>query len=271
MYKLVDIFIYPIKSLGKVPLEQSDAQIRGFQFDRRMMLTDAIGNFLSQRQYPEMAKFKVSLVENGFLVNYESDELFIPFDLQTSKLRSIKIWEDQLTAPEADPQFSNWFSDHLNAKYRLIIMNDQTIRSVDKKYSVYDETVSFSDGFPYLLIGSASLDDLNEQLDIPVPMDRFRPNLVIQTDMPFVEDSFDIFKIGNAIFKRSKPCARCIVTTTDQLTGIREKEPLLTLSGYRKVDNKILFGQNVICLKEGSVKVGDEVISGFSYQDLLYQ
>jgi uncharacterized protein YcbX len=271
MQKLVDIFIYPIKSLGKVPLKRSEAQIRGFQYDRRMMLADVKGNFMSQRKYPEMARFKISLVDNGFMVNHNNNEIFIPFDIQPVKSRSIKIWKDQLIAPEADSHFSNWFSERLNTRCRLIIMNDHTVRSVDKKYAINNERVSFADGFPYLIVGSASLDDLNDKLDVHIPMNRFRPNLVIQTDIPFIEDNLDVFKIGSAIFKRSKPCARCIITTTDQITGKREKEPLKTLSRYRNVDSKILFGQNVICLKEGIVNVSDEIISDFNDTDHLYQ
>jgi uncharacterized protein YcbX len=262
MYQLVDIIIYPIKSLGKVSLQKSLAQIRGFQYDRRMMLTDEGGNFLSQRRYPEMARFKVSLVdEKGFLVKHEGEELFIPLNMHGKKSRKVIIWDDQLLAPEADPYFSKWFSQHLNIKCFLITMDEQTRRHVDKRYAINDETVSFSDGFPYLMIGSASLDDLNDKTDVPIPMDRFRPNMVIKTEIPFVEDHFEVFHIGDATFKRSKPCARCIITTTDQNTGVREKEPLKTLSEYRQIDNKILFGQNIICLKEGMINIGEEMIA----------
>lgn len=267
MYKLVDINIYPIKSLGKISLHNSLAQIRGLQHDRRMMLTDERGNFLSQRQYPEMARFKLSLADEGFLVKYDGDELFIPLSLQSEGSRKVAIWSDRLLAPEADPHFSNWFSEHLNIACCLIFMNEHTKRYVSKKYTMNHETVSFADGFPYLIIGSASLDDLNNRANVSIPMDRFRPNMVIETDIPFVEDHFDVFNIGGAIFKRSKPCARCVITTTDQNTGKREKEPLKTLSEYRKIDNKILFGQNIICLKEGMVNIGDEVITNPNYQN----
>ena len=268
MITLADILIYPIKSLGEISLKRSMAQIRGFEFDRRMMLTDETGNFLSQRKYPEMARFKLSFDDKGFLVHYDRDELFIPLNLKIKKHRLVTIWNDQLLAPEADTCFSNWFSERLQTKCYLIFMDEQTQRPVNNKYSRNDETVSFSDGFPYLIIGSASLNDLNSKMKVPLPMDRFRPNLVIDTDIPFAEDHLDIFKIGDAIFKRSKPCARCIVTTIDQHTGKREREPLRTLSEYRKIDNKVLFGQNLICIKEGMVNIGDEVVTVSNYQDL---
>jgi len=267
MYKLVDINIYPIKSLGKISLQSSLAQIRGLKHDRRMMLTDERGNFLSQRKHPEMTRFTLSLVDECFLVKHHGDELFIPMNLQSKGSRQVTIWGDQLLAPEAGPHFNKWFSEHLNIECYLIFMDEHTNRSVNKKYTVNHETVSFADGFPYLIIGSASLDDLNNRADVSIPMNRFRPNMVIETDIPFVEDHLDVFNIGGAIFKRSKPCARCVITTTDQNTGKREKEPLKTLSEYRKMDNKILFGQNLICLKEGMVNIGDEVITNSNYQD----
>jgi uncharacterized protein YcbX len=256
---LSEIFIYPIKSLGKVSLNQSYAEIKGFQYDRRMMLTDDAGNFLSQRKYPEMARFSVSMNIDGFLIHHDGEELFIPIKMNMKKSRQVTIWKDQLIVPEAGFIYSRWFSEHLNIKCHLVVMNKHTLRQVEEKYTILNETVSFSDGFPYLMIGSASLQDLNNKLKNPVPMDRFRPNLVISTDRPFIEDEFDLFKIGDAVFKRSKACARCIITTTDQSTGKRDYEPLLTLSRYRKVDNKVYFGQNLICLKEGRVNIGDSI------------
>jgi hypothetical protein len=183
--------------------------------------------------------------------------MLIPFNPISKKSRKITIWEDQLSAPEAEDQYNTWFSDQLNLKCRLILMDGNTIRHIKNKYAVNNEYVSYADGFPYLIIGTGSLEDLNNKLETPVPMDRFRPNLVISTDVPFAEDEMNIFQIGEAVFKRVKPCSRCVITTIDQLTGERSKEPLKTLSEYRKVDKKVFFGQNLICLKEGLVKTGD--------------
>lgn len=255
--RLEEIIIYPIKSLGKISLKVSEARIRGLKFDRRMMLTDTKGNFLSQRKVPEMARFNMSIKDDGFLVQHESEEMLIPFNPVSRNSRKVTIWDDRFNAPEAEDQFSRWFSDQLNLECRLILMDEDTQRPVQKKYSVDNEHVSYADGFPYLIIGTSSLEDLNEKLEIPVPMDRFRPNLVISTDAPFKEDDLDVFRIGEAIFRRVKPCSRCVITTTDQLTGIRSKEPLKTLSKYRKYGQKIFFGQNLICLKEGLLKTGD--------------
>lgn len=255
--RLEEIIIYPIKSLGKISIKVSEARIRGLKFDRRMMLTDAMGNFLSQRNVPEMARFNLSIEDSGFLVQYEGNEILIPFNPISKKSRKVTVWDDRLTAPEAKDQYNRWFSDQLNRECNLILMDEDTMRPVQNKYAVNNELVSYADGFPYLIIGTGSLEDLNKKLEIPVPMDRFRPNLVISTDVPFEEDELDVFQIGEAIFKRVKPCSRCVITTTDQLTGKRSKEPLKTLSKYRKIGQNIFFGQNLICLKEGLLKIGD--------------
>ena len=265
---LTDIFIYPIKSMGKIALQQSNAEIRGFQYDRRMMLTDREGNFMSQRKYPGMARFSLSLTSDGFRVSHKGEELVIPHLLPLKKPGPVTIWDDRLQAPEAEGPFSEWFSDHLKMTCRLIVMDGQTQRPVNRKYSVHDENVSFADSLPYLILGSASLDDLNRRLDIPVSMDRFRPNLVITTEEPFYEDSLDLFRIGGAVFKKMKPCSRCIITTINQTTGERGDEPLKTLSEYRKDGNKVLFGQNVVCLKEGIVKTGNELDFSVNRADL---
>src|SRR5690606_28095292 len=129
-------------------------------------------------------------------------------------------------------------------------------RPVDKKYAVNQETVSFADAMPYLIIGQRSLDDLNDKLQEPLPMNRFRPNLVFSGGEAFAEDSWERVRIGECTFKVTKPCARCVLTTVDQETGNTGKEPLKTLATYRSVDKKVLFGQNMIALTTGTVKIG---------------
>jgi len=263
--RLEEIYIYPIKSMGGISLQESKALIRGFKFDRRMMLTDGEGQFLSQRRIPAMARFKLSADENGFIVEYNYDKIHIPFKLSPEKFRKVTVWDDQVTAPEADNYYNRWFSNHLDQECHLVFMDKLSNRPVDRKYAARNEQVSYADGFPYLIIGNGSLADLNQRLETPVPMDRFRPNIVLSTDAPFIEDDLDIFHLGEATFKRVKPCSRCIITTTDQLTGKRSKEPLKTLSEYRRIDQKVLFGQNLICLREGRVKTGDNLIPVSNY------
>lgn len=263
--RLEEIYIYPIKSMGGISLQESKALIRGFKFDRRMMLTNGEGRFLSQRRIPALARFKLSTDEDGFIVQYDNDRIHIPFKLSSEKYRKVTVWDDQVTAPAADNYYNRWFSEHLDQECHLVFMDKVSNRPVDRKYAVSNEQVSYADGFPYLIISTGSLADLNQRLEIPVPMDRFRPNIVVSTETPFTEDDLDIFHLGEAIFKRVKPCSRCIITTTDQLTGKRSKEPLKTLSEYRKIDQKVLFGQNLICLREGVVKTGDNLIPVSNY------
>jgi len=256
---LTDIIVYPIKSLGSVSLTGSYAESRGFQNDRRLMLVDESGRFLSQRTQPNMTGFRISLYENGIQVKYKGEEINILFDHHSDTFRPVSIWKDQLMVPEVSSNYSDWFSDQLKMKCYLVAMSKYTLRPVDTKYAKNNESVSFADGFPYLIIGSGSLDDLNSRLEKPIPMNRFRPNLVINTDSPFIEDTFDKFRIGSAIFKVVKPCSRCVITTIDQDSGIKGNEPLATLSMYRKKENKVNFGQNLICVKEGIVQVGEKV------------
>jgi uncharacterized protein len=258
--KLTEIYIYPVKSLRGISLPASNAGIRGLMHDRRFLLVDEDGVFLTQRIFPEMATFAVDLSDAGFIVSKADDQIHIPFEPPPAGEKTINIWKDHLKALLAPEYFSEWFSMHLGHSCKLVFMDDSVKRPVPEEYKVNNEEVSFADAFPYLIIGASSLDDLNGRLEAAIPMNRFRPNLVFSGGIPFIEDSFGRFGIGDAVFKAVKPCARCIVTTTDQHTGRREKEPLATLSTYRKSENKVLFGQNLLCLREGVIRTGDRLV-----------
>jgi uncharacterized protein YcbX len=138
-------------------------------------------------------------------------------------------------------------------------MHESTQRKVSPKYAVNDESVSFADGMPYLILGQESLDDLNSRLEKPVPMDRFRPNIVFSGGQPYVEDSWKKIRIGAVRFQVVKPCARCVLTTIDQETGLQGKEPLKTLAGYRTLGNKVYFAQNMVALETGTIRIGDQI------------
>jgi uncharacterized protein YcbX len=171
----------------------------------------------------------------------------------------VRIWDDEVIGQVVDPNIGEWFSDILGLPCNLVFMPKSAERKVSLKYAAKNESVSFADGMPYLLIGQASLDDLNSRLEQPVPMDRFRPNLVFSGGEGFEEDEWNQVKIGNAIFKITKPCVRCVMTTIDQATGKKNKEPLKTLSAYRNVGGKVLFGQNMSLLEGREIKVGDHI------------
>jgi uncharacterized protein len=259
---LQDIYIYPIKSLGGIRLDESDTEARGLRYDRRWMLADKQGTFLTQRTLPAMALLKVEVTASGLRVHHTQDpenRILIPFEPKTGTMLPVKIWQDVVTGQLADPDASRWFSESLKRECDLIYMPPSTRRAVDPAYAVNEDPVSFADGMPFLLISQASLDDLNIRLTDPVPMSRFRPNLVIAGCGPFEEDTWDEIAVGETVFKIVKPCARCIVTTIDQDTGIQGKEPLKTLSGYRKVGNKVLFGQNMVLVRGTRISAGSEV------------
>jgi uncharacterized protein len=257
-----DIFIYPIKSLGGIRLEKARVEERGFQFDRRWMLVDQSGGFISQRTYPKLALLKVSLEEDSLKVvhlNDPSKVLKIPILNSEGPEIEVRVWEDQVLAKVVNVQTSRWFSDFLGFETHLVVMPETSIRKVDPRYAVQGESVSFADGMPYLLIGQESLNDLNSKLDHPVPMDRFRPNLVFSGGMPYEEDSLKKIKIGKLNFNVVKPCARCIMITVDQDKGQKGVEPLKTLSTFRTMNNKVYFGQNMIALETGEINVGDSI------------
>jgi uncharacterized protein len=262
MMKIQDIYIYPIKSLGGLRLENALLEERGFRHDRRWMLVDKKGNFLSQRNFPEMALLQVKILDDGLMVFQKfnsGNNHIIPFEPLTDQMLQIQIWEDKVVGQIVSSLANEWFSEMLQMDCKLVKMPGSTERKIKSKYAVKEESVSFADGMPYLIIGQSSLDDLNERLAIPIGMDRFRPNLVFIGGKPFEEDKWSKVQIGQAQFKVAKPCARCVMTTVDQQTAKKGKEPLKTLATYRTVNNLVMFGQNMLLLEGDYIKVGDKI------------
>lgn len=257
-----DLFIYPIKSLAGVRLTQAIVEERGFELDRRWMLIDETGQFLSQRSFPLMAMLHVEIGVDSLRVYHisnTSDFILIQIAEEGDEISSVTVWDDEMSARLINPEIDHWFSKMLGMNVRLVKMPLSTERKVDPRYAVNGESVSFADGMPYLLIGQESLEDLNSRLEASVPMNRFRPNIVFSGGESYVEDSWGKIQIGELNFQVIKPCARCVMTTVDQETGIKAAEPLKTLATFRKVGNKILFGQNMVALSSGIIKVGDEI------------
>lgn len=244
-------------------MKNSLIEERGLQFDRRWMLVDKNNDFLTQRKLPQMAAIKVNLNTDSLSVSNNSKSLEVPFKFSAEKIEEVQIWDSRVPAKFYGREINLWFSDILQTECRLVFMPEESKREVNQAYAVRknQDTVSFADGYPFLLIGQSSLDDLNEKLEKPLPMNRFRPNFVIGQTKPFAEDSWKKIRIGENIFHVVKPCARCVITTVNQETGRKQgKEPLQTLASYRTKEGKILFGQNLIAEKYGGqVKVGDKV------------
>lgn len=254
------LFIYPIKSLGGIELQQSLVTSRGLQYDRRFMLVDENYRFVSQREFPEMALLKVYNKQDElhvYALSNPNDNIKLPLQVESGEEISVTIWDDQCKALLVDSKADEWFSNKLGKSLRLVYMPDKSERLVDEDYALHNDLTSFSDGFPILMIGQSSLDDLNARLEHPVGMDRFRPNIVINGSAAFEEDGYRHIRCGNINLYAVKPCARCAMTTNNQQTGIAGQEPLKTLSSFRKENNKIYFGQNLLVGSEGMLHVGD--------------
>ncbi|MBC7919885.1 MAG: MOSC domain-containing protein [Ferruginibacter sp.] len=262
MYTLSNIYLYPIKSLGGISLTSADVEERGLQHDRRWMLTDPSGRFLTQRNFPEMALLDVEMTATGLGVRHRKQPLpllTIPFAPSGAAPVRVVVWDDVCQALPVSREADEWFSTALGKPCRLVRMPDDSVRRVDADYVAEPFNTSFSDGYPLLIIGQASLDHLNARLPAALPMNRFRPNLVFTGGEPHEEDTWRHFRVGEAEFRGVKPCGRCVVTTIDQQTAEQGLEPLRTLATYRKQGRKILFGQNLVALSGGTVRVGDTV------------
>jgi len=261
MLILSEINIYPVKSLGGISLQSSEVEERGLKYDRRWVLVDETNTFFTQRDFPEMALIKVAIEKDGLRLQHKTktvEPLLIPFEFKHQKTEKVVIWDDTVIAEFYNNNIDEWFSEILGIKCHLVKMPESTRRVVDQKYSE-NKIVSFADGYPFLIIGQSSLDDLNSRLDTPLPMNRFRTNFVFTGGKAFEEDHWKKFKIGEVKFEAVKPCARCVITTTNQETAERLHEPLLTLSKYRKVGNGVMFGMNVVCHSAGRVNLGDQI------------
>ncbi|CAM3816200.1 MOSC domain-containing protein [Mucilaginibacter galii] len=259
MAQISQLYIYPVKSLGGIALQQAQVTSRGLQHDRRWMLIDNNNRFLSQRSHAQLALFALAVTSVGIVVTYKPTHatITIPYQPQTNEKITVSIWDDSCSATVVSEEVNQWFSHILQINCRLVYMDDDDLRPVDPKYAAPGLITSFSDAYPMLLIGQSSLDDLNGRLSQAVSMDRFRPNMVIKGTAPYEEDRITHFTAGHINFYGVKPCARCVMTTIDQGTAIGGAEPLKTLSGYRKANKKIYFGQNLIHDGDGIIKIGD--------------
>lgn len=264
--KLSEINIYPIKSLGGISVERSVVENRGLKYDRRWMLVDKDYKFLTQREIPKMATVGTEVLKNSLRVSSDGKDVEIPFEIKTEETKVVKVWSSRCRAKIYEKSINDWFSDALQTDCRLALMPHETTRKVNYFYAVHeDDAVSFADAYPILIANEESLNDLNSRLDAPVPMNRFRPNLVVSGADAFAEDGWKQIKIGGVIFHAVKPCGRCVITTIDQARGEKQGvEPLKTLASYRipkrSVKKKILFGQNLIAENVGeTIRVGDEI------------
>ncbi|MBE0670474.1 MAG: MOSC domain-containing protein [Anaerolineales bacterium] len=273
MITLSNLTYYPIKACRGFDVSASNVERMGLEHDRRMMVVTPEGEFLTQRDHPKLALVTPTLrqrsaphsakeTENDSVTlsapNFDS----IQFGIQRSGATyPVNIWKSSgVQAVDQGEEPAQWFSDWLGTPVRLVHIAAGFQRKLSQEYAINaDDHTGFADGYPILIISEASLQDLNSKLDSALPMNRFRPNIVVKDCEPFAEDTWKRIRIGDIEMALVKPCARCEVTTTDQVTLERKKEPLKTLGGYRKHKLGAIFGMNVIPLNEGRLEVGMSV------------
>ncbi|KUO07801.1 MOSC domain-containing protein [Streptomyces sp. DSM 15324] len=264
---LLSIHRYPVKACrGQAPRE-AVVEPWGLAGDRRWALIDDGGKVVTQRQQPRLARVAAALVPGGVRLSAPGLEPLTVAVPEPMDPVTLEIFRDKVEGVLADAEAHAWCSAYLGVGVRLVHMDDPaTRRPVDPAYALPGETVSFADGYPLLLITVASLDALNTLIaegdhaaEGPLPMDRFRPNLVVSGTEPWAEDGWSRVEIGEVAFRIAKACGRCVVTTTDQRTAGRGREPLHTLGRHRRIDGRLVFGQNLVPLGRGTVRIGDPV------------
>lgn len=259
---------YPVKSLGVQTSDEAAVEPWGLDGDRRWMLVDKAARVITQRQQPFMARISAVLLADGGIALSAPDHPPLRVAVPgPERLVEVELHRDTVTVAEAAAEAHDWFGEVLGTETRLVHLDDPARRrAVDPEYARPGDMVSFADGYPLLLTTTASLDALNDLIaagdrphEGPLPMDRFRPNVVIGSTEAWAEDGWRRIAIGEVRFSVVKPCGRCVITTTDQRTAERGREPLLTLARHRRVGNQLLFGQNLIPDGTGVIRAGDPV------------
>jgi uncharacterized protein YcbX len=256
---LSEISIYPVKSLAGIALSKSDLEQTGLRFDRRWMVVTPDGLFLTQRSKPQMALI-TTRINDGLLTLSKQGmpDIQIPSITSNTKRMPVTVWRDTVNAARISDAVDAWLSEAIGVACHLVFFPDHVLRGVNPEYAKQGDITAFADGYPLLLISQASLDDLNTRLPQPLSMKRFRPNLVVTGCEPYAEDQWKTIQIGNIKLRIAKPCSRCATTTVDPETGqYTGKEPLKTLSQYRKQDNGVMFGQNLLHDNTGNLQIGD--------------
>jgi uncharacterized protein YcbX len=262
------LYIYPVKGLQAIAVPSARCTERGFEHDRRFMVVDAQGKFMSQREHPLMATVWTDIAD-GMLVLSAPDltQVEIPLEPQGQASARVQVWNSTCDAVPASRAGDAWLTDYLGIPCRLVYMPESTRRECNPEFAP-GKIVSFADGYPYLVTNEASLADLNARIAAKaaptVPMNRFRPSIVVAGADAYAEDHWPELRMGSAVLRSAKPCGRCQVTTTDQATGERlGPEPLVTLGEYRDGGKfGIMFGQNYATERTGTIRVGDTVTLG---------
>lgn len=259
------LFVYPVKSCGGVSCAELRFDRRGPRLDRRWMVVDLDGKFLTQRQNPKLAGIQPKLTLEDFTreepelsVSAQGmEELRLPFEPHSRT--TVQVWGFSGPAWDLGDEGATWFSDAIGQSCRLVRFADDVTRQTSQRHTSQASEVAFADGYPALLVSIESLRELNRRLPQPVPMNRFRPNVVVRDVQPFAEDTWATVHADNITLSVVKPCERCVITTIDQLTRASGKEPLKTLGQFRRQGGAVVFGQNCVHHAEGVLRVGDRL------------
>ncbi|NQZ86631.1 MAG: MOSC domain-containing protein [Colwellia sp.] len=261
---LHSLHIYPIKSAAGIALSKSWVDDLGLSFDRRFVIADANGQFITARTEPILCLINVNLSEHGLaLTAPDMPTLHISYQKLSPTYKTVTVWADNIQAQYGHEDYDLWFSQYLHKPCQLLYFGERSQRLVNNSH----KQVAFADGYPLLLISQASLDDLNSKMSLPghkkISMSQFRPNIVVDDCNAFAEDTWLHIRIGDVEFEVAKPCSRCIFTTINPINAEinQQQEPLKTLKNYRQVaSGDVMFGQNLIALNQGSIKQGDEIV-----------
>ena len=258
MATLGQILIYPIKSCAGIEVSEAIVTARGLQFDRHWMVIDETGVFVTQREEPRMSQILLSISKSGFEASFGSTRVYLD-PLEPGPSQIVRVWNDEVVSIVCRPEVNDWFSNVLNRPVRVVKMAEDSRRLVDQKFANNDDVVSFADGFPFLLLSKASIEELRNRMPRAGDVLRFRPNLVIEGVSAHAEDDMGEFQISGIRFRCAKPCARCVIPAIDPASGNKEPEINRVLSKYRKFDGKILFGQNLVHLGSGTLQTGAKI------------
>lgn len=260
---IVQLNRYPVKSLGGISLTTANLEENGITFDRNWLVTLPSGKFLTQREIPRMALVKTAITEKGDLTLSADgrSDITVAHTVHegNAEYKRVTVWKDEVYAIDEGDSVAEWLSEFLETKCRLVKMKGGFKRPIIDEGKEFEGSVRFQDQYPLLVVSLASLAALNEKLETHVPMNRFRPNIVIDGCEAFEEDEFKTLSTSSVTLTSAKPCARCVITTTDQRTAERSVEPLKTLATFRSSENGVLFGQNLLVTKSGNLSVGDEL------------
>jgi uncharacterized protein YcbX len=264
--QITDIFVYPVKSLRGVRLKTAEITERGVKYDRRWMIVDEAGKFMTQRNFPQMATLSVdvSALATDVTLSISTPEgKSIACNATPSMPQEnlmVTVWKDTVAAIPVSAVVDQWLSAYLGQACRLVYMPESTKRQVDPRYADEGKITSFADGYPLLLANESSLEELNNHMPAPAVPAQFRPNLIIKGAPAFAEDNWGTFRIGDAVFEAVKNCTRCEITRLDPVTGLRIPDPRKALVALgRNSEKGTLFGENLVVMKPGKIRVGDEI------------